>query len=505
MRTLTTILFLATTAAPVALAHAQSDVTPGKILIKLEETAKTDAEARAALAALDPSKELGLALAKRSVYGWLVTTVEASDENRTRAALEQLRKAKGVIAVDTVTRQYALRAPNDSFFDELWGFQAIGAEGAWDTTIGLTNQRIGMVDTGINRDHIDFIQNDVRGFDFISDPALSFDGNGRDADYDDADPEAGFHGSHVAGTMSASADDDIGVPGLNWNAGLVTARALGSLGGDTVDIGEAAAWMAGADVPGVPGIGVDRVSVINLSLGSDSPCSPFQLDVYSAIIASGVAVVAASGNSGNFEPTGAPASCPGVIAVAAAGPTLDLTSYSNFDDRVDVVAPGGDGFGDDNAADSILSVDGSSDFSYKAIDGTSMATPHVTGIVSLMQAVNPRLSPSQIRDILLGSPFTCGGCNNESFLDAQDAVAQAQAITGELDDTPPPPSDGGNLCPPNSQPTSDGTQCQCSAGFVLNASETGCVSRIGRTEPLFKGRPRSIPCETALLLRLTVR
>ena len=481
MRTLTTILMLAVTLAPAA--HAQ--VTPGKILIKLETTAKTDSEARARLDSLAASKDLGLALERRSVHGWLVATVEAGDMQGTKLALERLAKEKGVVAVDTVTRQHALRAPSDTFYGELWGFDAIGAELAWDATIGISSQRIGMVDTGINRDHIDLIQNDVRGFDFISDPALSFDGNGRDADYNDADPEAGFHGSHVAGTMSASADDGIGVPGLNWNAGLVTARALGSLGGDTVDISEAAFWMAGGEVPGVPNIGTDRVSVINLSLGSDAECSPFQLDVYSAIIESGVVVVAAAGNSGNFEPTGAPANCPGVIAVGAAGPTLALASYSNFDERIDVVAPGGNGFGDDNAADSILSVDGADDFSYKAIDGTSMASPHVAGVVSLMQAVNPRLSPRQIRQIMLELPFTCGDCNNESFLDAEVAVAQAQATDGELDDAPAPPGDGGGggqtgggnaSCPPNAEPAPGGTQCQCVPGFEPNAALTACVS-----------------------------
>lgn len=482
MRSLFVTLLLGVTFVTPAFAQ----ITTGKVLIKLEKAAKTDADAVRNLEELASAKELGLKLARRSVHGWVVADLDAADAKATEEAVELLRKDKGVVAVDAITRQYALRLPNDELVGELWGFQAIGADLAWERTIGLTSQRIGMVDTGINRGHIDLFAKDVTGFDFISFTDLSSDGDGRDADYSDDDPAAGFHGSHVAGTMLASADDGIGVPGLNWNAGLVTGRALGALGGDSVDILEAAAWMAGAQVPGVPNIGADRVSVINLSLGSDNPCSPFQEDIYGQIIAAGVTVVAAAGNSGNAEPTGAPASCPGVIAVGAVGPTLALASYSNFDDRIDVVAPGGDGFGDFDPADSVLSIDGSDDFSYIAIDGTSMATPHVAGVVSLMQAVNPQLSPRQIRDILLESPFTCGGCENESFLDAEDAVAQALLLDGELDDAPPPGSGGGgggdSTCPPNSQPTPDGTQCACNAGFVLNEQQTGCVAAGGNDD-----------------------
>lgn len=472
MRSLVLALALATFSAP-----ALAQVTAGKLLIKLEDAAKTDADADARLAALPCAKDLGLRFERRSVLGWVVARVDARDEAATEAALARVRGEKGVLAVDRLRLRRALRVPNDELVGELWGFAGIGADIAWDTTVGLPTQRIGVVDTGINRDHIDLIAKDQRGFDFISDAEIAEDGNGRDADYSDVSPGAGFHGSHVAGTIAASADDGIGVPGLNWNAMLVTGRALGGIGGLNSDIVEASAWMAGFDVPGVPGVGADRVSVINLSLGADDSCSAFEEDVFGAIIGAGVAVVAASGNTSNSTPTGSPASCPGVIAVGAAGPTLELASYSNFDDRIDVVAPGGDGSSFDDPTESILSIDGSSDFGYVAFDGTSMASPHVAGVVSLMQAVNPHLSPRQIRSILSSSPFTCGGftCSDKSFLDAPDALARALATDGELDDAPPPPSGGGAGCPANSSPSPDGDSCFCNAGFVPNAAATACV------------------------------
>ena len=406
----------------------------GRVLIKLDKALATDPDAADALAALAHGKDVGLVLERRSAFGWVVAHVDATETARIEEAMALLAKDVGVLAVDVPRIQKPLRVPDDTFVDELWGFAFIDAETAWDKSIGLSSQRIGVVDTGIHRNHFDLFTNDVRGFDFISDPQLAQDGNGRDAEYDDTAPAGHFHGSHVSGTISASADDGFGVPGLNWNAGLVTARALAEVG-SSLDIVEAAAWLAGADVPGVPNVGADRVSVINLSLGSVGPCSALELDFYGQIIASGVTVVASAGNEGNNVATGAPANCPGVIAVGAVGPEAVLASYSNFDERIDVVAPGGDGFVNDPAT-SILSVDGATENGYVALDGTSMSAPHVTGIVSLMQALNPSLSPRQIQSILASSPFTCAqeSCNTTAVLDAPDALTKAQNTDGELDD-----------------------------------------------------------------------
>lgn len=483
MRTLIPALMLAVTLAP-AVAHAQ--IVTGKALIKLDGYSKTDADARASLAALSASKDLDLSLEKRSVLGWIVVDLNALSEDETSAAVDILKREKHVIAVQPIGIEHELRQPNDPRLAELWGFAGIDVGTAWDTTVGNTSQRIGLIDSGINRDHIDLIPKDVGGFDFISDPSAAGDGNGRDNDYSDADVAGDFHGSHVAGTMVASADDNIGVPGINWNAGLMTARALGAEGGSQVDIGEAAIWLAGGHVDGVPDIGANKVSVINMSLGSLTTCSSFESDVYSAVVATGVTVVASAGNDGNDQPTGAPANCPGVIAVGAAGPTFELAFYSNFaDDVVSVIAPGGDGSGNFDPSASVLSIDGSTNDDYIAFDGTSMASPHVAGVVSLMQAVNPRLSPRQIKSILAQSPFTCNGdCKNVAYLDAPSAVQLAGTTQGELTGNEPPPGEGGGSsssggCGPNSQPSADGQTCFCDPGFVVNATQTACVSSGG--------------------------
>ncbi len=253
--------------------------------------------------------DVPLRVEKKTLFGWAV--VDAPD-----GAAARIAAAPGVKAVEPARRLKALRTPNDPGFRALWGFRAVEAEAAWDITTGSAGQRVGVVDTGIRRDHVDLAAKDAAGFDFVSDPGDAGDGDGRDADYSDEGGDDEFHGSHVAGTIAARGNDRHGVPGLNWRAKLVTARALGtSGGGDIVDIMEAAAWLAGFSVDGVPDVGDDRVSVINMSLGAAGPCSAFERDVTGQILDAGVVLVAAAGNDGGA--TGSPASCPGVIAVGA--------------------------------------------------------------------------------------------------------------------------------------------------------------------------------------------
>jgi serine protease len=418
-------------------AVSSPDVVPGRILIRPAAAPKTDADAATLVAGIATAARVPLVLDKRTVASWLVVHVDNADAAQTVALAHRLSSTKGVLAAEPDVRLHALLSSNDPLLSKLWGFDAIEAESAWDTTTGIGAQRIGLVDTGIRRNHVDLAPKDVAGFDFVSDPQNAGDGDGRDNDYSDEGGDDDYHGSHVAGTMLARGNDHHGVAGVNWNAGLVTARSLGiDGGGDLVDIVEGAAWLAGFDIDGVPSIGADKASVINMSLGGSGACSKFEHDAMKQILDSGVVVVAAAGNDGG--PTGSPANCPGVIAVAAVGSDLALADYSSFDHRIDVVAPGGDASAmqTGDASSGILSVDGATKSGYKVLVGTSMAAPHVSGVVSLMQAVNPSITPAQVRTILKASPYTCDGCDSKAFLQADAAVTAAKALTS----TPAPAS-----------------------------------------------------------------
>ncbi|HEY4220897.1 MAG TPA: S8 family serine peptidase, partial [Myxococcota bacterium] len=366
----------------------------------------------------------------------------------TLALLDRLARDVEVKAVSADKWMHALRTPNDPGFPQMWHLQLIGAEAAWDITTGLTSQRIGVVDTGIVRAHEDVGGRAVAGFDFISSAQSSNDGDGRDADFNDpgdaCNGPSSFHGTHVAGTIGATADNGVGVVGLNWNAGLVIARALGVCGGDLTDIMEGSIWLSGGHIDNVPDNTGNKVSVINLSLGSDGACSSFEQQGVDFVNAQGVLFVVAAGNSGQQEgqsnSVGSPANCSGSIAVGAHGPNRSLAFYSSFGPEVQIVAPGGDeeNFGQ---AGGVLSSIGPQSNGYTFDEGTSMATPHVVGAISLMQALNPTLTRAQVLSILQSTGAACTGCQGRVALQLDAALAAVPAPTAPPPPPPPPTDD----------------------------------------------------------------
>ncbi len=398
------------------------------------------------------SSELGVQLRfeRQLVLGWYLLQADVDDEAKTLALVERAKTAKHVkgSAAEHVMRPFA--TPGDPLFQFMWHLDEIGAQSAWNITQGSSSNRVGIVDTGTAFSHEDLQGKRGAEFDFISDDFQSADGNGRDGDASDPGDEAdcngdgqfdglsSFHGTHVAGTILAGGDNGIGVTGLNWNAKVVTGRALGRCGGTTVDIDEAVAWMAGFQIDGVPNIPAsERVRVVNLSLGSGGPCDEFTDSVWNAVDEQGVVIVVAAGNDGNNVPVGSPANCSASLAVAAYGPSSGhpLASYSNFGPEIDIVAPGGDqarsGVFEDGVLSSIdVSVSPFQDREpYTFYEGTSMATPHVAGVVSLMLDANPALTVQDVFNIIKSNGDTCANCQGKPGLRADLAVAAAAGTT----------------------------------------------------------------------------
>ena len=422
------------------------DLVPGVALIQLDVDAHSLITNGAPLKALAEQAHVDVTLIRPIALGWALVEVRrpGDDAIPTEAATLDLiaRLAPHVKAAGPDKWMRALRVPNDPGLAQMWHFDIIHAQQAWDVTQGLSSQRIGIVDTGLVRSHEDVGNRAAGGFDFISNAQTANDGDGRDADFNDAgdacNGPASFHGTHVAGTIGATADNGVGVVGLNWNAGLVIARALGVCGGDLVDIGEAAVWLAGGHVDNVPDNTANKVSVMNLSLGSDGGCSGFEQQAVDFVNSQGTLFVAAAGNSGGA--VGSPANCNGAVAVAAHGPQRELASYSSFGSEVAIVAPGGDEeqFGQ---AGGVLSSIGPSGNTYAFEEGTSMATPHVTGAISLLQALNASLTRAQILDILQSSGAACSGCGTKKALVLDAALAAVPGGGGPPPPPPPPPPD----------------------------------------------------------------
>lgn len=345
----------------------------------------------------------------------------------TLLAARAARRAPEVAHAEVNVLRRPLRVPNDEFYDLQWHYQAIGLEQAWDLTTGLEPGNpevvVAVVDTGVLLNHPDLDDQLLRaggqvvGFDFIEDPARANDGDGIDPNPDDPGDEGrgpddgSFHGTHVAGTVAAESDNLFGVAGVSWQAKLMPLRALGIDGGTTFDVLQAVRYAAGlANVSGtVPPV---RADIVNLSLGSDF-YSEAEQAALNEVRAAGVFLVASAGNDASTVPS-YPASYDGVVSVSASTITGDLAPYSNFGPLVDVAAPGGDGSTDldvNGQPDAVVSTIGQGEapdvtFGYALLQGTSMAAPHVSGVIALMKAVNPGLTPAQFDALLQSGDLT---------------------------------------------------------------------------------------------------
>jgi serine protease len=318
---------------------------------------------------------------------------------------------------------------------------------AWDKTVGSASVTIAVIDTGIIK-HPDLDSKILPGYDFVSDPTNARDGGGRDGDPTDTSTfeETSFHGSHVAGTVSAASDNTTGVAGVSWNSRVVPVRALGVEGGSTSDIADAILWSAGLPVSGVP-VNPNPVQVINMSLGGKGPCPSVYQDAINQATQRGVIVVVAAGNENDDTANYRPASCDNTITVGAVGPQGIRAPYSNYGALIDIMAPGGDltqriDFNGKSYAAGVLSTSGgTSGPSYIFINGTSMASPHVAGIVALMKSQNPSLNYTQALAQLKASakPLDASQCNRPSGADCGPGLVDVAKALGGSGTTPPPP------------------------------------------------------------------
>ena len=342
--------------------------------------------------------------------------------------------------------------PNDPGWRlQRWHYQMIRLPQAWDVTRGRAEVVVAVVDTGIVGGHPDLAGQLVAGYDFIRDPANE-DGNGIDADPEDPgcvlDGGSIFHGTHVAGTVAAATDNGSGVAGVGWSVQVMPMRALdGCVGtGSTYDIAQAVRYAAG--LPNDSGrVPVQRADVINLSLGVLAPCDATSRDLYAEVHAQGVVIVAAAGNESTSTES-LPAACPNVIAVSAVDSRAQRAAYSNFGAWVDVAAPGGDlrfDMDGDGQLDGIFSTHATGgganrEPTYRLLQGTSMAAPHVAGVVALMRSLVPTLGADDIETLLqqgsLTSDIGVAG-RDELGVGLIDAPAALRAAQGDATPLPP--------------------------------------------------------------------
>ena len=395
----------------------------------------------------------------------ILTLTDGSAEE-TQTTVDQLNANAEALGIEYAVlngwRRIAME-PTDPRYAEQWHYQTqtdtnwgANLPGAWDIITGSTTIRVAVLDTGILFDHPDLQGRTVGGYDFVSNTSAANDGNGRDSDASDPgdfcnpDPSS-WHGSHVAGTIGAATNNGIGVAGINWVSKVLPVRVLGQCGGSDSDIIDGMRWAAGLSVSGVPA-NPNPARVLNLSLGGyNSGCDPntnpdaaackcptsFQ-NAVNEIVAAGAILAIAAGNEQTNARASVPGNCAGVITVGATDRGGDKASYSNFDSSVEISAPGGEtAVSDANGVLSTLNAGTTSPaaFNYVAYQGTSMATPHVAGIASLILSVRPELTPAQVLQIIqqTATPFAAtSDCTTSlcgaGVINAAAAVAQAADI-----------------------------------------------------------------------------
>lgn len=448
---------LAASAAGRVHAPAQSEYDPadGVIIVYADDDTDPRGNAQRAQAALSAAAAAEFGRAQTPAWRHARTLGTGAelvqpDGRIARADAERLMRRlaqqPGVAYVEANIRLRPSYTPNDTYFNlqtNLGTGENTYAVQAWDSGYRGQGKIIGIIDTGITN-HVDLNANVLAGYDFISDLFIANDGNGRDASA--ADPgdwvganqcfpgslarNSSWHGTHVAGIAAAVTNNATGVAGMAFNAKILPVRALGRCGGTLADIADAVTWASGGTVSGVPGVGVNRANVINMSLGGPGACGSTMQIAINGAVGRGVPIVVAAGND-NAEAAGyTPAGCANVIVIGTHSHTGSFYGnkepFSNYSysDVVDLSAPGYQIASTFNTGTTVPAA-----ATYAYLSGTSMSAPHVAGVIAMMMSkpsadCTPAACESIIKnnlDFFMGPiqyPIGWGRLNAKKALDA---------------------------------------------------------------------------------------
>lgn len=342
----------------------------------------------------------------------------------TEQALEQLAQDERVeyAAPNTIYQRDA--TPND-LGKELYAMRKIQAPEAWNLTTGARNGPVvAVLDDGVDIRHPDLAANIWTNPKEIPDNNLDDDGNGVvddvhgfNAAKNTGDPRTNdSHGTHCAGTIGAVGNNGQGVVGVNWQAQILPVQIFGPWGADAATIAKALSYAASMGA---------RIASCSFGGGVFNPV------VYEAFQKSPMLHICAAGNHAKdveqFPHYPASFDLPNIVSVAATDENDRLARYSNYGKvSADLAAPGS----------AILST--VTDGKYEEMSGTSMATPHVSGVATLIATLYPTATNDQIRTRLLA--------NTDPIPELKDKVTtggRLNALKALENDTAAPSEPGG--------------------------------------------------------------
>ena len=314
--------------------------------------------------------------------------------------LEKLEEHPDVEWVEPVSQVKTHAVPNDPYWEHQWHLHSLHIDQAWETTRGR-GVVVAVIDTGVSANEDGFFRLE-RGYDFVEGDTTPQDENG--------------HGTHVAGTIGQRTGNGIGVAGVAPEVTILPVRVLDATGiGSSADVANGVVWAVdqGADI-------------INMSLGGSSDSAALA-DACAYAYEQGVTVIAATGNEGFTDHIGFPAAYDTTIAVGAVDRERKVAFYSNQGKGIDLVGPGGDtSVGMEGGVVQETLMEGA--WGYYFLQGTSMATPHVSGVAALLHASGVR-DPDALRSVLRQSSRDLGskgwdGATGYGMIDPIAALAQ---------------------------------------------------------------------------------
>jgi subtilisin family serine protease len=422
------IVLLVTSAAaqePTFRSQGEPEIVPGEFIIKVvpgfDETAMPAGILDDTFSIIDTLPLVGAMVVKTGQEGI------AAD-----ALIQRLESLPGIAYVEPVYVVRADATPNDTSYGDQWAWPRISAPAAWDKQTDGSDIVVAVIDTGIDYRHPDLAANMWRNPAETPDNNVDDDGNGIVDDVFGAnffpstatgDPfDDNRHGTHVAGTIGAVTDNNLGVAGVNWNAQIMAVKFLG---------GDGSGSTAGAIRAIEYAIRMDA-DIMNNSWGGGGFSRALE-DAIKLANDEGILFIAAAGNGGSDgvgdNNDGQPHypsnyDVPNVVSVMATDQNDNPAGFSNFGKTtVDLAAPGV----------SILSTTPGGN--YAGFNGTSMATPHVAGAAALLAANDSTLTHLELKQRLMDSVDKVPALAD---LNASGGRLQLAALLGKA-----PPADEG--------------------------------------------------------------
>ncbi len=303
-----------------------------------------------------------------------LSVIEANNDSDKKKLYDNLKVNSKIESVEEDKTLKNQEVPNDTDYNQQWYVPNINLPKVWDSNItSKKNVIVAVIDSGINSKHEDLQGNILDGgYDFYDNSIDTSDDNG--------------HGTNVAGVIVAEENNAKGIAGIDSK---VPVKILPLKTADSDGYSYLSDMISAVDYAISK-----KVDVINLSMGSTEYSDIENQEIQKAI-SSGIVVVAAAGNNGNSSYM-YPASYDNVISVGATDENNNIASFSDYNDKVILSAPG----------TNIETTD--KDGGYACVSGTSFSTPIVSALAAMIKCVRPDLAPKDIKNVLENNALDLG-------------------------------------------------------------------------------------------------